>query len=531
MKNILTKTIVSAALVLSAVFTSAAAPKNEAQFDKIIKTYTLNPDGSQELRVRKQLTIYTHAAMNSLYGETFIIYDPAYQQLTINESYTRQVDGTVVTTPANAFVEVLPSAAANAPAYNGLKEMVVVHTGLELGATIYLDYTITTKAGALSALDIFEQIEELSPIKEYVLSVTVPSGTPLDYALLNGKTKPSLSEADGMKTVKWTLRNVKPRPRYLAVSVPAGNVQAITATTYGSAAALADVIGSQAYDPSSPAVQELLGAMNAGPSDRRSVTDKIHAYLSENLASCSLSFAQTGCRVRPVEDVINSAYATDAERTLLASALLRAAGMDSDILLAFPKVETPAAAGYSSLQNIMASGYVNAADGATADISGYLAIIGLDGMPAEVASEDHSIVSESTLAVNEENGNPLDGGYYSYRLPDAGTGWLGKNYSSTTANTSRPVNLLLPYLPDETYTCTLEVGDGMKAVALPENVNLVNSVGAVRLSVAEENGKTVVTRSLKLTEQLITPALYPQYYQLMSEWYTLSATPLVFFAE
>ena len=92
---------------------------SEAQFDKLVKTYTLNPDGSQELRVQKQLTIYTHAAMNSLYGETFIVYDPAYQQLKINESYTRQVDGTIVTTPANAFVEVLPSAAANAPAYNG----------------------------------------------------------------------------------------------------------------------------------------------------------------------------------------------------------------------------------------------------------------------------------------------------------------------------------------------------------------------------------------------------------------------------
>ena len=237
MKNILAKILMPAALILSAVLTAAAAPKNEAQFDKLVKTYTLNPDGSQELRVQKQLTIY----MNSLYGETFIVYDPAYQQLKINESYTRQVDGTIVTTPANAFVEVLPSAAANAPAYNGLKEMVVVHTGLELGATIYLDYTVTTKAGALPALDIFEQVEELSPIKEYVLSVTVPSGTPLHYALLNSSTKPSVSEANGVRTVKWTLRNVRPRPRYLAVSAPAGNVQALAVTTFDSQQAVADV--------------------------------------------------------------------------------------------------------------------------------------------------------------------------------------------------------------------------------------------------------------------------------------------------
>ena len=84
--------------------------------------------------------------------------------LKIHESYTRQKDGNIVKTPENAFVEVLPSAAADAPAYNGLKEMVVVHTGLELGATIYLDYSVITRPGYLPELDVCEQIEELSPI-------------------------------------------------------------------------------------------------------------------------------------------------------------------------------------------------------------------------------------------------------------------------------------------------------------------------------------------------------------------------------
>ena len=59
MKNILTKTIISAALVFSAALVSFAAPKSEAQFDRLIRTYTLNPDGSQELRVQKQLTMST----------------------------------------------------------------------------------------------------------------------------------------------------------------------------------------------------------------------------------------------------------------------------------------------------------------------------------------------------------------------------------------------------------------------------------------------------------------------------------------
>ena len=65
--------------------------------------------------------------------------------------------------------------------------MVVVHTGLELGATIYLDYSVITRPGYLPELDVCEQIEELSPIREYVLSVSVPENKPLHYELLNGK--------------------------------------------------------------------------------------------------------------------------------------------------------------------------------------------------------------------------------------------------------------------------------------------------------------------------------------------------------
>ena len=96
-------------LLLTALPAKAAS---EAEFGKLAKTYTLHKDGSQEMRVYKELTLFTHAAMNGLYGESFIVYNPAYQELKIHESYTRQKDGKIVKTPENAFVEVLPAAAA-----------------------------------------------------------------------------------------------------------------------------------------------------------------------------------------------------------------------------------------------------------------------------------------------------------------------------------------------------------------------------------------------------------------------------------
>ena len=410
--------------------------------------------------------------------------------------------------------------------------MVVVHTGLELGATIYLDYTIVTKAGALPALDIFEPVEELSPIRNYELSISVPDGTPLHYELLNGKAAPKVSVADGMRKVAWTLKNVKPRPRYLPVSVQAGSLQAVAATTFDSREAVLNVLSSQAYSPDDEAVKALLASFDEGVADRRSVLDKINDYITSGLGQSRLTLAQTGYRVRPAADVIGSAYATSAERALLADALVRAAGQQSDISLAFPLTEDEAAAGLSSLMAISSSpvcsdrsfqSYVSIGD--------YVSLCNLDGSKVEAGGIDARLELVNTLSISAGDGKALGGGCYSFSFPEGDSKWLRQVYPSTTANTTRSVNLLLPYLPEEILTYVLDNEDGMTPVALPEDRTVSNSVGTVSLRTEQKDGNTVLTLSLKLGTQLIAPGLYPQYYQLMSEWYTLCATPLIFSAE
>lgn len=166
---------------------SLSAIPSEAEFRKLAETWTLHQDGSQEYRYYKELTLFTHTAMNSTYGQTFITYNPDFQELKIHSAYVKQKDGTTIQTPDNAFVEVLPAGAADAPAYNRLKEMVIVHTGLELGATIYLDYSVISKAGYLPAIDVCKPLEESSPIKEYSLTFNLPASVIPHYALLQLK--------------------------------------------------------------------------------------------------------------------------------------------------------------------------------------------------------------------------------------------------------------------------------------------------------------------------------------------------------
>lgn len=493
-----------AMLLLAALPAKAAS---EAEFGKLGKTVTLNADGSQELRVQKELTLFTHAAMNSLYGESFIIYNPAYQELKIHESYTRQKDGNIIKTPENAFVEVLPYAAADAPAYNGLKEMVVVHTGLELGATIYLDYSVITRPGYLPELDVCEQVEELSPIKEYVFSLSVPESKPLHYEWLNGKATPVVKTANGVKTVTWTLKNVQPRPRMLEVSLPAGNVQAVVASTYGSKADALKVIKQQLAAGNAKEVTELAQKLTADAQTAEQKASLLAAYV-QGLGNSHLSLSQTGYRLRPVEKVIRSAYGTEAEKAALLAALQQAAGIRADVKAVFPKTENPDAAGLAAVSRLFVT------DNAVADMQDFVSVVNMDAQPVKLEAVSHTLSQADTLKVNSKAGKELA----TFTLPQPRGGWANYDARLTTMNTTRPVNLLLRYLPDESYTCVVEVGDGMKPVALPADKKIDNSIGTVEVAVKKAADKIEVTRTLRLKKQLITPVEYPAYYRLMAEW-------------
>ena len=99
-----------------------------------------------------QLKLITYLSSDKQFGESFIVFNPTYQQLSIHKAQTTMVNGRKVKSPENAFNEVLPQFAPNAPAFNQLREMVVTHTGIEPGATIDFAYTIHSKRDFMPAM-------------------------------------------------------------------------------------------------------------------------------------------------------------------------------------------------------------------------------------------------------------------------------------------------------------------------------------------------------------------------------------------
>ena len=160
--------------LLSSALTTTAQKKYDAVFKKIDKSYTLHDDGSIDYTYRKELQLNSQRSFDKMYGETFIVYNPEYQELKINEAYTIRKDGSRVNTPANAFNEVLPSNCTDCGRYSGVKEMVVTHTALEYGATIVLDY--------LQRFDFLESATVMVQ-KEVADRLTAQPDTP-DYAAI-----------------------------------------------------------------------------------------------------------------------------------------------------------------------------------------------------------------------------------------------------------------------------------------------------------------------------------------------------------
>lgn len=507
--------------------------ESEAEFRKLSKTYTLRADGSQELRVQKELTLFTHAVMNGLYGETFIVYDPEFQELTIHESYTRQKDGTVIKTPSNALVEVLPSSAANAPAYNHLKEMVVVHTGLELGATIYLDYSIVSKAGYLPELDVCCPVKELSPVKEFIFRLNVPAGKSVRYELLNASAKPVIAQGNGMKSFIWTLKDVAPRPYAypsgrgnlgLVQAVASGMMPVFVASTWPGYTEAVKYLQKQFAVGNTSVVEgkvaELTQGLEGNPQAMRNAIANYMAGLYQ-LGHCNVSLQDAGYRLRPASEVITSAYGTQAELVNLDVTLQRAAGLEAEVAVCALRPSVDGNRGLATVMSLVCQSKkmpekVALTGTEEACLQPFMTITDLQGK--KLMLESYLGAKEArttdTLEVKSDKLQELADGWGIVPLSDPTP---VRSLYAYAGNTSISEKILLPRTVDCALETIVRLPEGMKWSGHADK-EISNACGKVVFSYKAVKGGVKVTRSIRIDRQLQTPANYKELYALLSEW-------------
>ena len=569
----------------------------DAVYEKLIKEYTLNADGSMDYRYIKQLKLQTYRAFQSLYGETFVVYDTAYQKLKINEVYTVMADGKKVAAPQNSFNLTLPGFAANAPAYASLREMVITHTGLERNATINLDYQLHSRNGALPFLMGNEILAESEPVKNLEVRVRIPVGTKLNYHLVNTDLEPVVTTGKDFEVYSWKFSAVA------AISAEEGQQEGYTAyprLLFSSSDNISDayafLTGQPAFWFALPeSCKSEVSRLTNLERDRFKLALKIQEKVVSDIRLYPVPFRTAMYRMRPAEKSWNSNGATPAEKAVLLTAMLREAGFDARLtvivrtalydekiatlgniedfavwvdmkekgewylsvtslnpvnlkttlsnrsfIIFGPDGKTMVRRSEIAANQVKVTGnfIVSSDPKLTGEISLYVngsAFPGAglptdrnkmrDAISGNLIKNDTNNLKKSVI--NNDNGfqtfivqsdKPFkkDSDFYFFQLPCINTGV--ESWNMHTLSEKRATAYEIPTISDESYTYTIVLPSMLSLFTPEKKLTISNKAGTYSWELKSDNGKVMIRRSIKFSDQVVPVTIYPDFKALMDAW-------------
>ncbi len=333
------KKLILAIFCLSIINISFSQNENaDAEYLKILKEYTLNPDGSIDFHYSKELKLLSHYSFHRLYGETFIIYNTDFQSLQINSAYTIMADGKKIVTPENAFNEVLPRFSTDAPAYNNIREMVVTHTGLEVGAVIHLDYTINSKTGFWPELMADDVLYESSPVEELTIRVNIPDSKNLNFELFNIEGEHLVITEKDKIVYTWTFNSLPASSKdYYQEKDHLSAPRLIFSTAKDLKIAYDYFLNQPAFDFSTNEVMDkVVNDIVVNNSDQLKLALELQKIVSNELKTLNVPLKYSGFKCNTAVETWNSNKGTYLEKVILLNALLRQAKIKSEVVAVIP---------------------------------------------------------------------------------------------------------------------------------------------------------------------------------------------------
>ncbi len=332
-KNTIMKKHIFLLLVVFASFSAfAKAPEKDAVYHFISKSYTLNTDGSTEFRKRTELQIFTRMTFDH-FGETFITYNPDFQELIVNEAYTIRKDGSKVETPENAFNPMLPEGCTKCERLNGIRTMVVTHTALEYDAVIVLDYTIRSKDFFFQELLEKVDLQEEVPVEKYVVSVSTPDYKPAKFQLNGENIAYTITESKNKDfvTTVYTFNNLPEQPtdEYLFPSATAS-------LTFFTMDIVDNLIGKIAQQNSMQKFDNqkitdfFLSRFTEGMSDMDRIL-YVRDYIHDNIRTDNLNAKVLNYMFASPQQVWESNCALPVEKNILLAGVLKSLGYDAQL--------------------------------------------------------------------------------------------------------------------------------------------------------------------------------------------------------
>ena len=541
------KLIIIVTIICTALSVLAKAPEKDAVYKLVSKIYTLNTDGSTEFHKRTELQIFTRMTFDE-FGETFITYNPDFQELIINEAYTIRKDGSKVETPSNAFNPMLPESCTKCERLNGIRTMVVTHTALEYDAVIVLDYTIRSKnfffQELMEKVDLYDDV----PIEKYVVSVTTPDYKPAKFQI-NGEnlhyTK-SESTDKGVTSTVWTFTNLSEAPACDLVFPSAW--ASLTFYTLDKPEAIISRIANQnslnKFD--NPKITEFFRSrFTEDMSDMDKVLlvrDYIHDYIqTNNLDTRTLNYIFAS-----PQQVWETNCATPIEKDILLAGVLQSLGFDAE--LAFKSNSIPA-----DLETVVRIDnlYISANEAEDLSLDAYspctfIAQSGkllntplkpnivhvtanitfengkIDAPKVEISKKDvrsplmHTLQPQE-VSIAKVNVSQLNNKYYEMTIDDG-------NYGTQVRSVNIPSDLMYNLntkQSDEAYVYTITLPANTRCLTKPMHKKITVENAKLLIDVQVDGQTVKITRQLNLPQEGISAKNVKKFKAMMGVWEAL----------
>ena len=470
------------------------AQEPDARFKTLKYEWTMNADGSSDYHYRHEVQILRNRALVAYAdkGETFVVYNPDLETLTVNEVYTIQKDGTRIDMPQNAFVYQLPSQCTDCGRFNHLRELAMVHTGMELGCTIVVDYTIHRQYNYLyESIPLWREcpVDKLEVVVNYNhndmdLKYTIDGSQQLPT---EGVTRSESVNTDDMnRSLHYTFENMPQAPN--EPYMPADYIPVLR--IFNRVPEFVPAFDNAKYSGAQDAMGQIVGR-----GSKRDKANAIRNFVVDNIHLNDIAPAHLGYTHATAEEVWQTGCGTATDKAVLLAALLNDEGFEARVL-------------GDEMDEV----------GVVIDTLEYRLSV-RNKAPMYLYGEAKDEVTRCDIKeTRDAKLDTLEDGFYRLKLdPIAG---------APSVNAKRLA--IYRTAPLQSTACDLKsnisytLPKGMKMVAAGQTHKLdFEGVGSVEITIKQIGSKVRVVRNLKIDKSDIELADYGAYRQLIAMWQSM----------
>jgi transglutaminase-like putative cysteine protease len=324
-------------LILACLATIPAFPSRADQGPVFFKKFSLevnvHPDGLDDSVTHVEMQATNDSAARGI-AQQPIYFSESMQKVEIAEAYTLKSDGRKLPVDTKAIFPQSPPGSAQIPMFNDQKLLMLIFPDVSAGDTVvYTQKNTVIKPYFPGNFSVGMMIPKNISYNDFSVIVRAPKSFPL-YTEARDVPFTKKSGPDGVE-YKWTYSAANAQVDDVATLSPFDRLPRLSASSFrnyeGLGRAYSALAGQKVVV--THAVQNKADEVTAGIADRRQQAKAIYEWVSRHIRYVAIFLDNGGMIPHDPDTILANAYGDCKDHTVLFASLLKAKGINSEIVL------------------------------------------------------------------------------------------------------------------------------------------------------------------------------------------------------